>query len=197
MSDKIKEKKSDKIKYNMGCGFNKKEGFVNVDKSPECLPDLQMDLEDLPWKIESNSAHEVVFNHSMEHLGQDPNVFLGIIKELYRICAPNAEVFISAPHPRSDTFIADPTHVRAITPSTFLLFNKNNCELFKEKNYSNSPLAFYIDVDFELVNNEIILEDRYFEKFENKEITEYQLHDLINHNNNVAKEYKFVLKVLK
>lgn len=181
----------------MGCGFNKKEGFINVDKSPHCSPDLQMDLEELPWKIESNSAETVVFNHSMEHLGRDPNIFLGIIKELYRICAPNAEILISVPHPRSDSFIADPTHVRAIMPSTFSLFNKKNCELFKENNYSNTPLGFYIDVDFELVKSEIVLEDKYFEKLNNKEITEYQIHDMLTHSNNIAKECNFVLKALK
>lgn len=193
----MSDKKIKLKKYNMGCGFNKKKEFINVDKFEGCNPDLCMDLEELPWKIESNSAETVVFNHSMGHLGQDSNVFLGIIKELYRICAPNAEVLISVYHPRSDSFIADPTHVRAITPSTFILFNKKNCESFKNSNHADSPLALHADVDFELVKSEIVLEDRYFEKFKNKEITEYQIHDLLNHANNVAKEFNFVLKVLK
>jgi len=59
------------MKLNMGCGFNKIKDFINVDKAPECQPDLLMDLESLPWNIESNQADEVLFNHCLEHLGQD------------------------------------------------------------------------------------------------------------------------------
>ena len=39
------------MKFNMGCGFKKLEGYVNVDKYPECSPDMQFDLEVLPWPI--------------------------------------------------------------------------------------------------------------------------------------------------
>jgi hypothetical protein len=64
----------------MGCGFNKMQGFVNVDKFSECLPDIQLDLEQTPWPIESEQADTVVFNHCLEHIGQRTDIFLGIIK---------------------------------------------------------------------------------------------------------------------
>jgi hypothetical protein len=28
------------MKLNIGCGFNKHDGFVNVDQFPECEPDV-------------------------------------------------------------------------------------------------------------------------------------------------------------
>lgn len=70
------------MKLNMGCGFNKRAGFLNVDLAPECQPDLVCDLESLPCPWENDSVDAVVFHHSLEHIGQSPRVFLGMIKEL-------------------------------------------------------------------------------------------------------------------
>ena len=58
------------MKLNMGCGHNKREGYVNVDMSPVCNPDVVWDLETLPWPWQDNSVDGVLFNHSLEHLGQ-------------------------------------------------------------------------------------------------------------------------------
>ena len=53
--------------------------------------------------------------------GRIRRVFLGMMKELYRICRDGAEIEINVPHPRHDNFIGDPTHVRIITPDTLLI----------------------------------------------------------------------------
>ena len=93
------------MKLNMGCGHNKREGYVNVDMSPVCNPDVVWDLETLPWPWQDNSVDGVLFNHSLEHLGQIARVFLGMMKELYRVCRDGAEIEINVPHPRHDNFI--------------------------------------------------------------------------------------------
>jgi hypothetical protein len=54
------------MKINMGCGQNKLEGFLNVDKFAECAPDLQVDLEVFPWPLESDSSEEIIFNFNNE-----------------------------------------------------------------------------------------------------------------------------------
>ena len=104
------------MKLNLGCGFKKIAGFVNVDMFDECQPDVKMDLEVIPWTFGTNEVDEAIFNHSLEHLGRETKVFFGIIQELYRVCKPGAKVHINVPHPRHDHFIGDPTHVRVITP---------------------------------------------------------------------------------
>ena len=114
------------MKLNMGCGLNKKEGYTNVDKSAACGPDVELDLEVFPWPFKANEAEEVIFNHSLEHMGETTDVFLGILKELYRICKPRAKIFIFVPHPRHDDFLGDPTHVRVITPQLLSLFSKKS-----------------------------------------------------------------------
>ena len=185
------------MKLNMGCGFNKTKDFINVDKAPECQPDLLMDLESLPWNIESNQADEVLFNHCLEHLGQDTKIFLGIMKELYRICKPNAKVLINVPHPRHDFFIGDPTHVRVINPLVLSLFSKKNNLMWQEQGASNSPLAVYLGVNFEMETATQVLEKTYLNKLEKKQMTVKQVEQMIQEKNNVVQEYRFVLRVIK
>ncbi len=154
------------MKLNMGCGHNKMPDYVNVDLSPACDPDMVCDLEVLPWPVDDDSVDTVRFNHSLEHLGQDSRVFLGMMKELYRVCRNGAEIEIIVPHPRHDAFIGDPTHVRIITPGTLNLFNRALCDECKRIGAANTPLAHYLDVDFRLVRWNSVLAEPYSTQFE-------------------------------
>ena len=185
------------MKFNMGCGFNKLQGFVNIDKFKECAPDIEMDLEKFPWLIESDQADEVVFNHCLEHLGQETSVFLGIVKELYRIAKPDARVVINVPHPRHDHFLGDPTHVRAINPLVLSLFSKKANLYWKEINAANSPLAIYLNVDFEVIETVHVLDPHYQGLLDRKEMTMEELTRYVQERNNVVQEYRFLLRVIK
>jgi SAM-dependent methyltransferase len=137
-------------KLNLGCGQNKKPGYVNVDKYESFSPEIVWDLETVPWPFEDSSAEEIVMHHSLEHMGATTEGFLAIMKELYRVCAPGAKVFIAVPHPRSDSYAGDPTHVRPITTSVMSLFSKRVNRECAEKGWPNTPLATYLDIDFEM-----------------------------------------------
>ncbi len=149
------------MKLNLGCGFSKLNGFINVDIFDECSPDIKMDLEQLSWNFDDNSADEILLNHSLEHLGKSTDTFLGIIKELYRISKPEATIQINVPHPRHDFYLNDPTHVRPITPALFDLFNKKLNHEWQKKGWSNSQLALVLNVDFETINVIQILDEKY------------------------------------
>lgn len=185
------------MKYNMGCGFNKLDGYVNVDKYNRCAPDLQIDLEVFPWPIQSNSVSEILFNHSLEHLGHAPETFLEIIKEIYRICQPNAKILINVPHPRHDYFLGDPTHVRPITPLVLSLFSKANNKQWIDAGMPNTPLAMYLDVDFEILKTEEVLDARYSVAFNARQLSASDIQSLAAERNNVIQDYRFTLRALK
>jgi hypothetical protein len=185
------------MRFNMGCGHFRVDGYVNVDASGVCQPDEVVDLEVTPWPWPSDCAEEILFNHSLEHMGSDPKVFLEIMKEIYRIAAPGAQVLINVPHPRHDNFINDPTHVRPITPTLLELFDRQLNDKWRDTQASNSPLAHYTGVDFELDTVRIILDEPYATQMQSGKITDEELNRMLRHQNNVATEFRMRLVVRK
>lgn len=185
------------MKFNMGCGHGKLPGYVNVDAYAACAPDEVVDLEQTPWPWPDNCAEEVLFVHSLEHMGADPKVFLAIMQELYRIVRPGGLVQIHAPHPRHDNFIGDPTHVRIVTPQVLTLFDRALNDQWKASGASNTPLAHYLDVDFAIEQVHTVLEEPYASDFQAGRITQDQLIEALRSRNNVASEVQMRLRVRK
>src|SRR5438270_657359 len=129
------------LKLNLGSGQNPRPGYVNVDKHGD--PDLKCDLESFPWPWPDSSVSEILLIHVLEHLGASPDVFIRIMKEMYRVCEPAAQIYIVVPHPRHDNFIGDPTHVRPLTPAMMQLFSKKANLRWREIGSPRSPLERY------------------------------------------------------
>jgi len=183
------------IKLNLGCGKNYKDGYINVDKYGE--PDLQVDLEVFPWPWEDSCVTEIILKHVLEHLGQETETYLNIIKEIYRICKNQAMIHITVPHPRHDDFINDPTHVRVITPESIGLFSKINNQKWIDSGAANSPLGLYLGVDMEITHLEITPDPVWVQLLKDKKITEQELSAASKKYNNVIKEYRITAKVKK
>jgi len=185
------------MKLNLGCGYKKLAGFVNVDLFAECAPDAVVNLEEFPWPWADSSADRVVFNHSLEHLGASVRTFQSIIQELYRVCRGGAEVHVNVPHPRHDDFIDDPTHVRPITPALLSLLSKKLNAEWHRTGASNSPLAHYWNVDFEIKRAEFGLDEAYQARFASGESSVQEIGALSRERNNVVKEIRIVLVAVK
>jgi hypothetical protein len=185
------------VKLNIGCGLNKLEGWLNLDKYEACQPDQVMDAEVFPWPFADSSVEAVTFNHSLEHMGADAGVFLALMQELYRVCQGGATVQINVPHPRHDDFINDPTHVRIVTPDMLLLFSRRQCLDWAARGGANSQLALYLNVDFELRRAQLTLDPAYQQAFDSGAITEPQLRQLERSQNNVVREMRITLEVIK
>ncbi len=185
------------LKLNLGCGARKVDGWTGVDSSALFNPDVVCDLEKFPWPWENDSVDEILLIHTLEHLGQETRVFLEIMRELYRVCCDGAKIHIAVPHPRHDHFICDPTHVRIITPTTLLQFDREKCEEWVRANNSNSKLALELGVDFKIENVEMVLDEPYATDFNERRVSAEEIDRFAKQFNNVVKEYRIVLTVLK
>ena len=183
------------LKINLGCGQNPVPGYLNVDKYGE--PEILWDLEQFPWPWEDNSVEEILLTHVLEHIGEETGTHIKILKELYRICRDGALVRITVPHPRHDDFMNDPTHVRVITPAGLRCFSKKKNREWAEKKLSNSPLALYHDIDFDISDILLDLDEPWLSRYRKKEITDIELDTAARQFNNVIKQVRITLKAVK
>lgn len=184
-------------KLNLGCGFDKREGFVNADNFPECAPDIQFDIEQTPWPLEDSSFDTILMKHVLEHVGADFPAFSSVMRELYRIIAPEGIIEIHVPHFRHDTWWSDPTHVRAFTPLTFRMMSKKQNDEWIAKKANYTMLAYVMQVDFELVEAMQVYDPVWWQKVQTGELTQPQLRALADQQWGVVKELQVKLKAVK
>ena len=185
------------MKLNLGSGSKILDNYTNVDKYDYYKPDIVHDLEIFPYPFKDNSVDEILLSHVFEHIGQSQEIFLGIIKEFYRICRNNSMIKIIVPHPRHDDFIADPTHVRPITVQVLQLFDKDlNIQLEKNK-AANTPLALIHGVNFKCKNVNYSLDENYMKKYKDKNINQQEIDEDVLRLNNVVKQIEIDWQVIK
>ena len=185
------------MRLNLGCGDVHMDGYLNVDKEVECLPDKIQDLEVLPWDFKDDSVDQIILSHVLEHLGQTSQIYLSVIKELFRICKAGAKIAITVPHPRHDDFLTDPTHVRPILPGQFYMYSKRHNKEWREQGVANTPLADYLDVDFEVGDVTWVLDNKWLQRLQNGKITSAELAEKAEHEHNIIKEVQIQLTVIK
>ena len=185
------------MKLNLGCGSVILKDFVNVDKFDFYKPNIVHDLEVFPYPFKDNSVDEIILSHVLEHIGQIPDVFNEIIKELYRICRNGSLINIIVPDPRHDDFISDPTHVRPITLRSLSMYDQKLNKIWEEKNASNTPLGLIHNVNFQILSVNYVLDQRYQKLLNEKKITENDLKEYSEKYNNVIKEINLKWKVIK
>lgn len=185
------------MKLNLGCGFDKREGWLNVDNFALCEPDQLLEIEATPWNLPDNAFEHVLMKHVLEHVGAQFPVFSAVMRELYRVTAPGGILEIHVPHVRHDAFWSDPTHVRAFTPLTFQMMSKGRNREWMEKRANYTMLAMLMDVDFEIDSVVQIYEPRWQARLQAGEITIDQLRQEAAERWNVARELQVKLRTVK
>ncbi len=187
------------MKLNLGCGFDKRDGYINLDNFEHCNPDILHDIESAPYPFPDDYFDEILIKHVLEHVGQTFSVFKKVIQEIYRISRDGAKIIIQVPNYKHVTFWSDPTHVRAFDEITFsMMSRKQNDEWIKSKsNYT--MLSYILNVDFEITNTKYIAEKNAIAKLNiqsDKELSD-TIVELNTNQWNIIKEFWFELKAIK
>ncbi len=185
------------MKLNLGAGHHRLPGWVNVDQSPVSAPDVVLDLESAPWPWPDDSVGEVLLKHVLEHIGQQASVYLQFWCELWRVCRNGAIVHIHVPHPRSDDFLADPTHVRPVLPDGLALLSQKRNRRLIEGGFGNTPLGLQLGIDFDLLDWKYVPAPYYAKAISNGEMTVEELRAAGERWNNVYKEVRCVMRAVK
>jgi len=84
------------IKLNLGAGYDKCDGYINIDKRSECNPDMLIDLEQEGLKrFRDASVDEILMRDFLEHLSW--RKVRWFLQECHRVLKPRGLVFIRAP----------------------------------------------------------------------------------------------------
>jgi SAM-dependent methyltransferase len=102
-------------KLNLGSGKDIKQGFVNLDAVKLPGVNIVHDLNKYPYPFKDNTFDEVEANMILEHLDN----WLRCLRELRRICKPDAIINIRVPFFPSMYAASDPTHKNFFTYQTF------------------------------------------------------------------------------
>jgi predicted SAM-dependent methyltransferase len=132
MTTKAKKAKEELVKYDLGCGNNKREGFTGIDIVSTDAADIVFDLFKSKWTFaKDNSVDEIHCSHFIEHV-PDLMVFMN---ECHRILKPGAQMTVIAPYYSSVRCWQDPTHKNAISEYSFMYYDKDWRELNQLQHY--------------------------------------------------------------
>lgn len=185
------------MRYNLGCGRDYRQGWVNADRDPETRPDLVMDLEAFPWPIQDAAANEVLLSYVLEHLDGGSETFLSVMKELYRICQPGARVVIRTLDPHHDDYLSDPTRQRPITPGMFGPFDLALNERSLAAEQPVAQLAKQLKVDFAVVSATQYLDPRWQEALDSGRISVEAVTEAMRSHRNVVQRHEITLQAHK
>jgi hypothetical protein len=100
------------VQLDIGCGKNKKPGFIGVDAIQMEGVDIVCDLSKGVWPWGTGSVDEVHCSHFIEHLTNLDGKFerVHFFNELHRVLKVGAKATLIFPHWASTRYYGDPTH---------------------------------------------------------------------------------------
>lgn len=123
-------------RLNVGCGYDIRNGWVNLDHCRLPGVDIVHDIEKLPLPFRDEEFDEILCQDVLEHVNYVP-----LLRDLHRILKKGGCLTIQATHFTSSISFTDPTHKRLFTSRTFEFFTKD------------SDKAYYIDFHFDMVSD--------------------------------------------
>lgn len=185
------------MKLNLGCGYKKVPGCVNLDSDPACQPDVVWDLEQTPLPFESDSVDEMKADHVLEHLGQTTTSWIALWKDLWRIAKDGCVMHVRVPHPRHDNFLIDPTHVRPIYAETVALFDQMRNFKDLQSGGAESKLGLATGIDLEVADVGFELCEPWRSQAQSGQLGDAEIRRDLMHLANVCEAIQFKVKFIK
>jgi len=113
------------IKLDIGCGPNKKEGFVGMDSIAFPGVDHVCDIRKR-WPFKNGLVTEAHCSHVLEHLTNLGEAWerTHFFNELYRVLLPGGKCTIIIPHWASNRYYGDPTHKEPFSEMGFYYLSR-------------------------------------------------------------------------
>jgi len=108
-------------KLNLGCGYNIRPGWINLDIKKLPGVDVICDIEQGKLPFCNETFDEVLADGILEHVEYIP-----VVKELHRVLKTGGCVTIIVPHFTSRYNYIDPTHKKVFSFQTFEFFTSEN-----------------------------------------------------------------------
>lgn len=161
----------------LGCGTAKVKNAIGVDKYLLPGVDIVAELDKYPYPFADNVFDKVYMNDIIEHL---PDT-IKTMEEIYRICKPNAKVYIRTINWNSHYNAMDPTHVRTFHERSFDFYGK-----YPGRDY-------YSTARFDVISVNYVYNAQAKKLFHSEKLMKYLSHYL----NNVLEDLHFELKAQK
>ncbi len=136
------------MKLNLGCGFDKRVGYINIDIRGEVHPNVVGDIGKIPYPYDKESIDEIIAKDILEHFPFSSVDLL--IKEWNRILKRGGRIYIQVPDLE---YMA-----REVILSKKYGFKKISFWLYGEQNY---PANFHKS-GFTILTLTILLEQAFF-----------------------------------
>lgn len=127
-------------RLNLGCGRDRRDGYLNVDSIGSVQPDLEWDLNRFPYPLPSDHFDEILALDVVEHLES----LVSFLEECWRVLRPGGEIRITTPHFSSANSFRDPTHRWHLGYYSFDYFTAEHA------------LAHYSSATFEIVQRTLV-----------------------------------------
>ncbi|NBW09206.1 MAG: methyltransferase domain-containing protein [Caulobacteraceae bacterium] len=102
-------------KLNIGCGNDKREGYINLDIEP--VGDVQRDIKrGLPFN--DDSFDEVLVNNVLTQIASNED-FLFVMNEMWRVTKPEGAILVRVPLASDICSFQDPMDNRRFTEESF------------------------------------------------------------------------------
>ena len=144
-----------KICLDLGCGLNKQDGFLGIDKRALPEVDIVHDIEEIPWPIESDSVDVILMSHLIEHI--KPWLQIDLINETWRVMKLDGLLMIATPYAGSFGFWQDPTHVAAWNEATPTYFDPSQelYGVYRPKPWKLEKVVWQINGNLEVAMRKI------------------------------------------